>query len=357
MQLADLNLATALEFAPQDGKLLLGQERMLLFRQEAFSLLHQVLDAKLGTTLARAALMQFGYQCGYGDYDALSTMYTWDKEVDRLGAGPRMHEWEGLVKVEPLEMSYDRASGHFLFRGLWKNSYEAEVHLRSLGSAREPVCYSLLGYASGWGTAFFGAPLLAIERECIACGDPHCSWELRPVNSWGAEAAPWREALNSTETIRDKLELITSQQREIQELSTPIIQVWDQVLALPVVGRISHTQATSMTARMLDAVTQKRARYALIDLTGVDTIDASSAGHLMALIRALGLLGCTCFVCGISPGVATTLVAVGGDVPSGRGFRTFATLHTALAAALEQLGVQVQLRAAAGLRSAPARSR
>lgn len=339
MRLADLDLAAALTFAPQDGKLLLGQERMLLFRQEAFSSLRELLHAKLGTRLARAALTQFGYQCGVGDYQALTSMYAWDNEADCLGAGPRMHEWEGLVKVEPLEMSYDRARGHFLFRGLWKGSYEAEVHLQRLGPSPDPVCYSLTGYASGWGTAFFGAPLLAIEHQCVACGAPHCEWELRPVDAWGPEADSGREALGSTETLQEKLDIIQSQQHAIHELSSPIIQVWDQVLALPVIGRIDATQAANMTARMLDAVSHRRARYALIDLTGVDAVDSSSANHVLTMIRAIGLLGCTCFICGISASVARTIIAAGIDIHS---VRTFATLHTALGAALTDLGVRVE---------------
>jgi rsbT co-antagonist protein RsbR len=342
MRLADLDLAAALTFAPQDGKLLLGKERMLLFRQEAFSFLRELLHTKLGPRLARAAFTQFGYQCGVGDYRALTTMYAWEDEVDRLAAGPRMHEWEGLVKVEPLEMSYDRARDHFHFRGLWRGSYEAEVHLQRLGPSRDPVCYSLAGYASGWGTAFFGAPLLAIEHKCVACGAPHCEWELRPIDAWGPEGDSGREALGSTETLQQKLDIIESQQHAIHELSSPIIQVWDQVLALPVIGRIDASQATSMTARMLDAVLHLRARYALIDLTGVDAVDANSAGHVLTMIRAVGLLGCTCFICGISPSVARTIVAAGIDIQS---VRTFATLHTALGAALTDLGVRVQQQA------------
>ncbi|HEY8379082.1 MAG TPA: XylR N-terminal domain-containing protein, partial [Nannocystis sp.] len=326
---------------PDEGKLLLGQERMLLFRQEAFASLRELLHVKLGTRLARAAFMQFGYQCGQGDYEALSAMYAWESDVDRLGAGPRMHAWEGLVKVEPLELEVDRAAGRLFFRGLWKNSYEAEVHVQRLGPASEPVCYSLTGYASGWTTALLGVPTLAIERECTGCGAPHCTWEVREEGAWGPEADPWREALRSTETLAEKLAIIESQRQAIAELSSPIIQVWDEIVALPVVGRIDDRQAASVTTRMLDAVTSLRARYALIDLTGVDGIDTGSANHLLNMIRALGLLGCTCYLCGISPSIAQTVVAAGIDL---QGVPTFATLHKALAAALTELGMHVQRR-------------
>lgn len=344
MRLSDLNLATALTFAPEEGKLLLGSERMLLFRQEAFSLLRGLLQSTLGSKLARAVLMQFGYQCGHGDFATLSTMYPWETEADRLGAGPMMHQWEGIVKAEPHVMEFDRARGHFYFRGLWKSSYEAEVHIQRQGLSPDPVCYSLTGYASGWCTAFFGAPTLAIERQCVGRGDPHCEWDIRPADTWGPEADPWREALGSTETtvsreLQEQLAIIESQQRAIRELSSPIIQVWDGILALPVIGLIDGERAAAMTARMLEAVQRARAQFALIDLTGVDTIDTSSANHLLALARALGLLGCTCFICGIAAPVARTIVAVGVEL---RDVRTFSTLHAALAAALVELGVRVE---------------
>src|SRR5690606_19483828 len=132
--------------------------------------------------------------------------------------------------------------------------------------------------------------------------------EIRPIDSWGPEADPWRDALRSTDTtvsreLQAQLAIIESQQQAIQALSSPIIQVWDEVVALPVIGLIDGERAAAMTARMLAAVQRTRARFALIDVTGVDTVDTSSAGHLLAMIRALRLLGCACFVCGITPSV------------------------------------------------------
>jgi anti-anti-sigma regulatory factor len=346
MKVSDLNLATALTFAPEEGKLLLGHERMLLFRQQAFAQLRELLHDLMGSRLARALLMQFGYQCGRGDFETLSTMYPWDSDLDRLGAGPAMHAWEGIVRVEPQVAEFDRARGHFDFRGLWKNSYEAEVHLQRFGPAHEPVCYSLCGYGSGWCSAFMGTPVLEIERRCVGAGDPVCEWEIHPIDVWGPEADPWREALHSTEAsvsreLQEKLAIIEAQRRAIQELSSPIIQVWDEILALPVIGLLDDPRAAHLTARMLDAVQRTRARYALIDLTGVATVDTASAGHLVALVRALGLLGCACSVCGIAPAVARTVVTVGIDL---REVRTFSTLAAALAAALAELGLRVERR-------------
>ncbi|HEY0138056.1 MAG TPA: XylR N-terminal domain-containing protein, partial [Nannocystis sp.] len=344
MKVSELDLSIALSFRPQEGKLLLGRERMLVFRQQAFAQLRELLHGFMGTKLAQALLMQFGYHCGRGDYETLSTMYPWDSDADRLGAGPAMHAWEGIVLVEPQHAEFDRARGHFDFRGLWKNSYEAETYLERFGPAKEPVCYSLCGYGSGWCSAFFGAPVLEIERQCVGAGDPVCAWEIKPIDEWGPVADPWRHALHSTETsvsreLQDKLKIIEAQRTAIAELSSPIIQVWDQVLALPVIGALDDERAANMTARMLDAVQKTRTRHALIDLTGVAQVDTRSAGHLVTLIRALGLLGCKCYLCGISPTVASTIVTVGIDL---REVQTFGTLAAALGTALGELGVRVE---------------
>ena len=60
---------------------------------------------------------------------------------------------------------------------------------------QEPVCWTLMGYASGWCTAFFGTPLLAIEPLCVGKGDDRCEWEIQPLDAWGDKAAPYVKAL------------------------------------------------------------------------------------------------------------------------------------------------------------------
>lgn len=177
MKLKDFVFSRMLVFEPDEGRLTLGDERMLLFRQEAFAFLRTLLVEQLGEQLSQAMLAQFGYRSGFGDYQALSERFDWESEVDRLSCGPVMHTWEGIVAVEPLEMDYDRSTGHFLFRGLWRNSYEAEIHLQRFGRSEHPVCATLSGYASGWSTAFFGQPLLCVETSCEAQGADH--WCVR----------------------------------------------------------------------------------------------------------------------------------------------------------------------------------
>ena len=168
-----------LEFSPDTGRVLLGNDRIVMFRQEAFSTLRKLMIEQLGHKLASGLLAQFGYRCGVGDHKALNAQYKWDSEIDEMSAGPVMHMWEGIVHVEPKRLEFDRKAGTFYMYGLWRNSYEAEIHLAEFGQSDRPVCHTLTGYASGWCTAFFGAPLVAVERMCLGKGDPHCAFEIK----------------------------------------------------------------------------------------------------------------------------------------------------------------------------------
>ena len=332
MRIADFDLKSMLEFQPGTGKLLLGSDRMLLFRQDAFASLRKLLHEQLGEALARALLMQFGYRCGAGDHRALSAAYTWDTELDEMSAGPVMHTWEGLVHVEPTMLDFDRKTSRFHMTGIWRNSYEAEVHLKELGRAERPVCHSLTGYASGWCTSFLGAPLLAIETMCMGTGAPECRFEIRRPDAWGPEADTWRGSLHATDysisrELEEKLAEIERQRTAIAALSTPILQVWEGVLALPVIGAVDAARAAQIMDDLLGAVSRAGARYAILDLTGVASIDTHTAHHLLKIVRAIELLGAQSIITGLTPEVAQILVKLGVDTA---GVRTLGTLQSAL---------------------------
>ncbi|MEO5731785.1 MAG: PAS domain-containing protein [Byssovorax sp.] len=116
--------------------------------------------------------------------------------------------------------------------------------------------------------------------------------------------------------LEEKLAIIHEQRSAIRALSAPIIQVWDRVLALPVVGTLNEERAEEITARLLDAVAANAARYAILDLTGVETVDEGTANHLVKIIRAIQLLGAKSIVTGIRPAMAQTLVAHGAGFGS-----------------------------------------
>src|SRR4051812_47615668 len=101
MNVGSIDLRAMLEFRPSEGRILLGTDRMLVFRQAAFGVLRSLLFERLGIALTRSVLAQFGHRCGVGDYRALMTMFEWDTEEDRVASGPVMHSWEGIVLAKP----------------------------------------------------------------------------------------------------------------------------------------------------------------------------------------------------------------------------------------------------------------
>lgn len=115
-------------------------------------------------------------------------------------------------------------------------------------------------------------------------------------------------------------------------LSVPILQVWEGVVALPVIGAVDEARAAQMMERLLDEIVRSQARTAILDLTGVAEVDAATADHLLRLVRAAALLGSRCLVSGVAPRVAQTMteLALGLEV-----LETFATLRDALRHALE----------------------
>jgi anti-anti-sigma regulatory factor len=349
MRANDIDVARLLRFVPEKGQLLLGNERFLLFRQDAFGALRKLLYEQLGPELAPALLSQFGYRCGIGDYESLTSQYSWDSEVDRLSAGPTMHCWEGLVRATPTALSYDRARNQFEMSGVWESSYEAELHIQLFGKSAGPVCHTLTGYASGWATAFFGAPVLAIEPTCVARGDASCSFLLRTPDAFGPEADSWKKNLHFQhaslfEVSRQLAEQIATVQRQdalIRRLSTPVLEVWKDVLAVPIVGAIDEIRSHVLLESVLTAVSQRAARCVILDITGVDVVDAESASYLVKVARAAQLLGTYCVLTGISSAVATKLVETGADLS---GVKTLRSLSDGIQACLRILENGVKAR-------------
>ncbi|MDK9700345.1 MAG: XylR N-terminal domain-containing protein [bacterium] len=195
MKASDFNLPKDLQFDFDNGQTSFKTSRLVLFDAGAIGLLRYELIEMLGIEKAREFFLKFGYQNGYSDFMQMKLNYEFDTEIDLLASGPVIHTWEGVVNATPKELRFDRSTGEFFFTGVWKNSYEAQQHLAYSGQSHDPVCWSLMGYASGWCSAFFGKKLIAIEPVCAGKGDEHCEWKIQPPSAWGPEAEPYIQAL------------------------------------------------------------------------------------------------------------------------------------------------------------------
>jgi len=131
--------------------------------------------------------------------------------------------------------------------------------------------------------------------------------------------------------LRRNIERIARQEQEIRTLSVPIVKVWEGVLLLPIVGLVDEARAAQMMETLLSAVVTEAAARVILDLTGVASVDRTTADGLWAMVRAARLLGARCMISGVSPDVARTFIAL--DVNLG-GFSMFRDLHSALREAL-----------------------
>jgi rsbT co-antagonist protein RsbR len=130
-------------------------------------------------------------------------------------------------------------------------------------------------------------------------------------------------------------EVINRQQRELLELSTPVVALWDNVLALPLIGTLDSGRTQVVMESLLERIVETGASIAIIDITGVPTVDTLVAQHLMKTVAAARLMGADCIISGVRPQIAQTIVHLGvelGDVS------TKATLADAFRLALRRSG-------------------
>jgi len=114
--------------------------------------------------------------------------------------------------------------------------------------------------------------------------------------------------------LDDRLATIEQQRSAIRSLSTPVIEVWRGVLCLPVVGVMDTARSAEMTSALLTTIVEKGARYAIIDITGIDVMDTRTVDHFIRMAKAIRLLGAECALTGLNPHIAQTVVHMGLDL-------------------------------------------
>ncbi|KUN09013.1 STAS domain-containing protein [Streptomyces canus] len=142
-------------------------------------------------------------------------------------------------------------------------------------------------------------------------------------------------------TVSAGEELIARQRQQLLEVATPVIKLWDGVVAVPLIGTLDSARSQVVMESLLEAIVDQRAAYAILDITGVPTVDSLVAQHLMKTVAAARLMGAECIVSGIRPAIAQTIVQLGIDLGS---IITRAGLADALAYALTKQGIVVSAR-------------
>ena len=151
--------------------------------------------------------------------------------------------------------------------------------------------------------------------------------------TWTATEVLDRLGLYTTEIYqKSREEIISRQQAELLELSTPVVKLWDGILALPMIGTLDSARTQVVMESLLQRIVETGADIAIIDITGVPTVDTLTAQHLLKTVTAARLMGAECIISGIRPQIAQTIVHLGVDLG---GVTTKATLADAFRRALE----------------------
>jgi DNA-binding NtrC family response regulator/predicted hydrocarbon binding protein len=213
----ELKLEEIVKFG--EGVLDLHGRRLVLHSLDAFAQTRKDLAEMVGLDQTRRILTRFGYFWGNADAAAMKRIFTWHSLTEWLKAGPRMHTLQGVTRAVVRSLAIDEAAGRFNMEVIWHDSGEAEEHLLELGRSTEPVCWMLVGYASGYASFCMGRNVYFVERKCRGVGDRVCMAVGKDEASWGDEikaSLPYFRA----EDIQGKVMALTVELRKkTQELA------------------------------------------------------------------------------------------------------------------------------------------
>ena len=180
------DLLSSLVFNPADGIIRLNGDRIVTQRSAVGLELRRELIALLGPEEARVFLMRLGYLSGQSDARFVRAKWPNLDAGDAFTAGTRLHTFSGIVRVETVYNDFDLRKKRFAAEFRWHDSVEAAA-FRGGQRAHEPVCWTQIGYASGYASAFFDTLVVYKELSCLAQGHSHCRVVGKPAAAWGAQ--------------------------------------------------------------------------------------------------------------------------------------------------------------------------
>jgi len=187
----------------ETGQIWLHEHRMLLVHAEAQASLRKELIDTLGMDRAQGLFTRMGYASGVRDAELARIRAQDCNDIEAFMTGPQLHTLEGIVRVTPIRLELDRVAGKFYGEFLWENSWEGQWHRHYYGIHAEPVCWTQIGYACGYSSAFMGRPILYKEVECVGTGNNNCRIIGKPIEEW-EDADEYKHFFNR-ESIADQL--------------------------------------------------------------------------------------------------------------------------------------------------------
>lgn len=181
--------------------------------------------------------------------------------------------------------------------------------------------------------------VLAMKRPLFKLIEQGVPAESQLATAWAISALADRMAQATVTTYQQTREdIIRRQQQDLLELSTPVIKLFEGVLAVPMIGTLDSARTQVVMETLLQRIVETGSRLAIIDITGVPTVDTLVAQHLLKTVAAIRLMGAECIISGIRPQIAQTIVHLGIDL---QGIASKSSLADALAMAMEQQGFTI----------------
>ena len=177
-------LTESLFFSPGDGRIWLNDQRMILMRNSTMGVFRKEMISTLGLDQARGLLTRAGYAAGARDAELVRDQWPDAEPMAQFLAGTRLHALEGMVKVEPVKLTFNSAKGHYYGEFIWHNSSEVDEHVAAYGVGNEPACWNLTGYAMGYVSTLLGKLIIFREVECRATGCRTCRVVGQPAEDW-----------------------------------------------------------------------------------------------------------------------------------------------------------------------------
>jgi DNA-binding NtrC family response regulator len=214
-----LQLSELLDFDADKGTIRLHQQRVVILSAAAMGLLRKELIETLGAETARRLLMRFGYADGYHDAVSLRDRAAAADPVEALRNGAMLHTLEGIVRASVVRAAHDEREGRFSAELEWQRSYEAEQHVHHYGPSAEGVCWSLVGYVSGYASACVGQEVYFRERACAGQRGRRCLVEGRDAASWGDALAGLRFDFQGADLAKEVERLRTAAKKQMADLA------------------------------------------------------------------------------------------------------------------------------------------
>lgn len=277
------DLTNLIHFQSMEGKIWLGEQRMLLLQFSAMASFRREIVNTLGIERAKGLFLRHGYQSGLKDAELARKLRPNASEVGMFLAGPQMHSLKGLVKVRPTELDIDKEYGRFYAEMEWIDSFEVEICQTDLGQMQDPVCWTLLGYACAYSSAFMGREIIFKEVSCRGCGGDKCRVIGKPAEEWD-DVASFKQYFKNDPIIEELYEL----QSQLLSLRTNLDKQEGQYYG------IGQTPAYQTVRNMMDKAAQGKVSVLLLGETGVGKEVIARSVHLRSKRAAEPFVAVNC---------------------------------------------------------------